>query len=405
MQTTLFPDIAPSDPNAPFGHASPRVRECTAPWLTVDVAALRANYRALQAAAPSATAAAAVKANGYGLGIPDVAKALQTEGCQTFFVANTDEGAQLRSIFGPRSGEEIFVLNGGMPGEYADMVAHKLSPVLNHPGQLDQWRSAVNAHRTRNANCALHIDTGMNRLGFTGPEVSPVLDDAQIQRDIGLSLVMSHLACADEPEHPLNTQQLSRFQAFGKHLIANAPHIRLSLANSAGIFLGLPYWFDLTRPGIGLYGGAPDAAREHTLQPVAHLHAPIIQLRTLSRGDSVGYGASYVAPGPRTVATLACGYADGVLRAGSSRGDRRGGYGWLNGVITPILGRVSMDLIVVDVTEVESAKLGDRVELLGAHVPVDDVAAAANTISYEILTRLSDRCIREVVGVEDHAPA
>jgi alanine racemase len=233
------------------------------------------------------------------------------------------------------------------------------------------------------------VDTGINRLGLRVDEVDALLAAPDRMQGLEVGLVMSHLACADEPERPMNAAQAAAFRRVG-HLF---PHARKSLANSGGIFLGEEFRFQVVRPGISLYGGGPLGRSDARIRQVAKLEAAILQVRTVRPGESVGYGATWTATRPTRLALLAAGYADGVLRSLGGRG-----YGWLEGRACPFLGRVSMDMIAVDVSDIEAARPGAYVELLGPNVPVDDVAAAAGTIAYEVLTRIAPRVRRRYLG-------
>lgn len=383
--TTISPDrIVPSAAYA--GLATPR--------LTVDLDALRANYRAVKAAAGGVATGAAVKASGYGLGAERVVQALIAEGCGSFFVANGAEGVALRRLFSP-SEAEIFVLNGVLAGEETVFIDHALSPVLNTAEQVRRW-SGLSEDKPGGA---LHVDTGMNRLGLSPAEFSDLIATPAVLRAAKITVFMSHLACAAAPDHPQNAKQLAEFTAAARWVRTTLPDIRLSLANSAGAFLGAEYAFDLVRPGIALYGGAPFDTGGPTLAPVATLHAPVLQTRSVPAGGAIGYGASVIVDKPTRTATVALGYADGFLRAGAA-----GGYGWVAGARAPILGRISMDLITLDLSGVAApVAAGDLVEFLGPNASIDEQADAARTISYEFLTRLGPRCTLDYVGASPGA--
>ena len=332
--------------------------------LTVDLSALRRNWRAL-AAASEAETGAVVKADGYGLGVDRVATALAEEGARRFFVAIAEEGAALRKILGP--GPEICVFSGHMAGDAKLIRAANLTPMIN---SIDQMLRHVES--LPGQSFGIQLDSGMNRLGMEPAEWSALRDIALAQNP---ALVMSHLACADEPDHPMNAHQLAQFRDMTDGI--DAPR---GLAATGGILLGPEYHFDVMRPGIGLYGGQPfgDAA------PVAYLDIPVIQVRDVIPGESVGYGNTWVARQPTRVATIAAGYADGILRGMGPKawlytGDQR----------CKVLGRISMDLIGVDVTHVKQAP--ERLTLLGAQQGIDDLADAAGSIGYEILTSLGAR--------------
>ncbi len=389
----------PAPRGVPLAAAAPGAN--ARPRLHIDLDALVANYRTLEAAAPGAAVGAAVKADGYGLGAALVVRALSAAGCRAFFVANAQEGAQLRRARAAPAEARIHVLGGIFPGDEPFFAEHALTPVLNTRDQVRLWAEARAAWRAAGP-ASLHVDTGMNRLGLSLAEVEELLTMPDLLASAGVDVLMSHLACASEPEHGLNGLQRERFLAIAARLGPHAPQARLSLANSAGAFLsahgGVDYALDLVRPGIALYGGSPfDPAVSHPptpLRPVAHLFAPILQVRDVAAGDSIGYGATFTAPAPMRVATVAIGYADGFLRAAAA-----GGYGVLAGERTPIVGRVSMDLISVDVSAAgAAARPGAWVEFLGAHADLEDQAVAAETISYEFLTRLGPRCERSYSG-------
>lgn len=345
--------------------------------LDIDLGAIVANWRLLAARAAPAACAAVVKANGYGLGAVEVARALAAAGCGRFYVATLDEGIALRAALGPEP--EIAVFNGPLLGSAPEFVAARLAPVLNDPGQIAAWEDV--ADRSGKPAAMIHVDTGLNRLGLSLAEFDAL---AERLRGPGYSMLISHLACAETPGHALNAQQRDRFRAARQRL----PGLRAGLAASSGIFLGPDYHFDEVRPGTALYGVNPCPGGPNPMRPVVRLSARIVQLRKIDRGESVGYGAAHVMDGPGILATAAIGYADGWPRSLSHRG-----CGWLAGKRVPLLGRVSMDLATFDVSAVNSAALqpGAMIELLGDHYGVDDVAADAGTIGYEILTALGSR--------------
>jgi alanine racemase len=339
--------------------------------LTVDLDAAAANWAALQRRA-GVPAAATVKADAYGLGAGPISRRLAAEGCRSFFVALAEEGAELRRALG--DGPEILVFSGHMAGDAQLLRNLALTPVINSAEQLVRQTEALPGQPF-----AIQLDTGMNRLGMEPGEWAAVRDLALAA---GPRLILSHLACADEPEHLMNAQQLDEFRT-----LTDGCGVPRSLAATGGVLLGPAYAFDLVRPGIGIYGGAPFAQA----RPVVQLDLPVIQCRTVEPGEIVGYSATWTAPAPTRTATVAAGYADGLLRSLSGRGTL-----WAGDVPCPILGRVSMDLIVADV----SALPGDPESLaaLGPHQGIDDLAAAAGTIGYEILTALGARYRRRHVG-------
>ncbi|MFC3678276.1 alanine racemase [Ferrovibrio xuzhouensis] len=368
--------------------------------LTIDLDALVANWRRLGALAPAAECAAVVKADAYGLGAARVGPALFAAGCRRFFVAHSGEALALRAALPASTGAIIHVLHGPGPGGEDDLAAAGIVPVLSTPGQIAAWQAAAR-RAGRALPAALHIDTGMNRLGLTAAEADQVTADASRLDGIALEFVMTHLACADEPEHPLNTQQRDRFAAWRQRF----PGLKGSLANSAGIFLGPDFHHDLLRPGIALYGSNPlgpaagprgDAAK---MAQVVHLQGKILQVRSVDSGMTVGYGAGYIVEKPSRIATIAIGYADGFTRSLSSRGFAviRGRQGHMR---VPIAGRVSMDLITLDVSAVPDGdcRPGDAVDLIGGGVDIDAQAATAGTIAYELLTQLGRRYRRIYTG-------
>ena len=351
------------------------------PRLLVDREAIARNYARLAALAPGAETAAAVKADAYGLGAPAVAQCLMRSGCRSFFVATVEEGADLRRSLG--GGEaEIWVLNGYAPAQRAVYVEQRLGAVLNRSEEVEAFLEAPAGP------CALHVDTGMNRLGLPLAQAAALADAPGHLADLDLRLVMSHLACSEASDAAMNARQRDAFT----DLIGRFPGVRASMANTGGVFLGSGYHFDMTRPGIGLYGATADPAAQTDLEPVAVLEAPILQLREIAAGESVGYGASYVADKPRLIATVAAGYADGLPRALAGRG-----YARIDGAKVPLLGRVSMDLAVIDVTDCAAAVRGGA----QAHFFGEDLCALASlagTLPYEILTGIGSRAARTYGG-------
>jgi alanine racemase len=349
--------------------------------LTIDLDAIRGNYRLLRDTAGDAACAAVMKADAYGLGMETVAPALATAGCRVFFTAHLEEGMRLRQVVSEDSA--IYVLHGPPPGATAEFFQFNLIPVLNDPGQVADWRRAC-ARLGRRLPAALQFDTGMSRMGLAPADVRALLTDPSWMDAVQPVLVMSHLACADEPLHAMNAVQRERFAA----LRARFAGIPGSLANSSAVFLGASYHHDLVRPGAALYGINPQPGSANPLRQAVGLRARIVQSRTVQAGDIVGYGARYVADGPRRIATIAIGYADGWLRFLSGRG-----HAYIDGVRVPIAGTVSMDSITLDVTGIPEARVqpGCEVDLLCAQQTVDDVAREAGTIGYEVLTRLGGR--------------
>ena len=339
--------------------------------LTIDLNALAANFHTLEAVG-GAPVHPVVKADSYGLGAAACAGRLMAEGARTFFVARTSEGERLRAALG--AAPAIYVLDGCLTGRAARLRAAGLRPVLNTAAQAAEWKAAGGGP------CGLQIDTGMNRLGFR-PEDAPEPFE-------GLELVLSHLACADDPTEPMNARQRDAFAAAATRY----PGTVRSFANSGGVFLGAGYGFDATRPGICLYGGGPEGRPDARIRPVATLEAEVLQVREVPAGESVGYSRGFVTGKASRIATCATGYADGLLRTYSPNG-----MAHVAGSLRPIVGRVSMDVCAVDITGLEIA-VGDRVELYGANRMLDEAATAAGTIAYELLTSITARVPRVYVG-------
>ncbi|MCH8808310.1 MAG: alanine racemase [Proteobacteria bacterium] len=356
--------------------------------LTIDLDAVADNYRRLCAELGAAACAAVVKADAYGLGMARVAPALARAGARTFFVAQLEEATALRAMFPVEV--EIYVLNGLGAGPVAEFQAGRVHPVLNSLGEIDAWAAAARA-AGRALPAAVHIDTGISRLGLPDDELEALAADRGRLAGIDLRYLLSHLACADRPEHPLNAEQLRRFRAARARL----PDAPASLANSSGIFLGADYHLDLARPGVALYGVNPTPGQPNPMRQVVRLQGKILQVREIDASRTVGYGATHRAAGPTRIATVAVGYADGYLRSLSNRGSA-----WLGDRRVPVVGRVSMDLITLDVTgaSAEAARPGAFVDLIGADLSTDEVAEAAGTIGYEILTSLGRRYHRVYRG-------
>jgi alanine racemase len=352
--TAATPDSATSPP-------APRPRLAR---LKVDSRAIVENWRFFKKLAPSAAVAAVVKADAYGLGAVGASRALAQAGARVFFTATSAEAVFVRKALG--EGPQIFVLNGPAPDDAAVFGEAKLMPLLNSLDQIKLWNGRGPA--------GLHIDTGMNRLGV-GPEELTAAMGAL--KDVSLTLVMSHLACASDVKHAQNSVQLQRF-IDAAMLFPQAPK---SLAATAGALIGADYHFDLIRPGVGLYGSGGLDAGNPKLAAAATVEAPILQVRNVGPGEHFGYGATFTAAKKIRTATVALGYADGYLRSLGGRG-----YGVLGGAKRPILGRISMDLIIIDVTGCAEAAPGAMVEFLGAGAALDDIAALAGTAPYEILT-------------------
>ena len=377
---------------------SPAIVTGYGPRLTIDLGAIQRNWQALDKVSSGALTGAAVKADGYGVGAVPVSKALYDVGTRFFFVATPDEGLALRAAV-PDS--YIFVLNGLYPGAAPLYVGERLMPVINSVGMLEEWLVAC-LGRNEALPAALHFDTGMNRLGFRLNETSIV---KRMCEDTGYApqMVMSHLACADQPQHEKNRTQLALFAS----VVAQFPGIPASLANSAATMTSREMHFQMVRPGIALYGGRAVNGRRNPMVPAVTLEAPILQVRECKTGESVGYGATYILPRDTRVAVIGLGYADGFLRSLSSTNQHAGGRAFIRGRVCPVLGRVSMDMFAVDITDLggDVPLPGEMAEVLGPNVSVDDQADPAGTIGYEILTSLKGRYTRAYTNSGEAQPA
>jgi alanine racemase len=381
-------------PGRPLGQASSERSEGPSETaiLTIDLDALAANYRRLRDLAAPAECAAVVKADAYGLGMAQAASALARAGCRTFFVATLGEATALRALLPDAI---IYVFSGLMPQTAELYRAADLRPVLNSAEEVKEWASFC-ASRGERLPCAVHLDSGMNRLGLSADEVDQVAAARDLWQALTLSLVMSHLACADEPNHPKSETQRRTFDK----LRAKLPAALASLANSAGILLGRAYTYDLVRPGIALYGGKPSQQGENPFAPVVHLKGRILQIRKVAAGETVGYGATHTLNRASRVAVVSVGYADGFFRSLSHKDGQEGFAAYIGAHAAPILGRVSMDLITIDVSAVpeEVSGRGAWVELIGPNVPAQTLAHHAGTIDYEVLTNLGRRALRRYLG-------
>ena len=354
--------------------------------LTVDLAAIVANWRRLRDLAGGAECAAVVKADAYGLGAARVAPALAAAGCRRFFVATIDEGVALRRDL---PDGEVMVLCGPLAGTEAEFAGHRLTPVLNTLEQVARWRAHAAGHGTALA-AALHVDTGMSRLGLEAADLARLADDSGLLAGISPLLAMAHRAGADD-DSPLNQAQRDVFV----HLTAGLPATARSLAASSGIFLGADYHFDLVRPGAALYGVNPTPGQANPMAPAVRLEARILQVRDVDTPMTVGYGATHRVAGPGRIATAAVGYADGWFRSLGNRG-----HAMIGGTLVPAVGRISMDLTTFDLGGLppDAAIPGAMIELMGPGHDVDAVAAEAGTIGYEVLTALGRRAARRYVG-------
>jgi alanine racemase len=342
--------------------------------LTVDLDALAANFHTLAADAAGAQVCPVVKADGYGLGAAEVAQRLYAEGARTFFVARLREGEALRAAL-PQPDAVIHVLDGALAGSEIRLLAARLSPVLSSLDQARSWNGPP---------AALHVDTGMNRLGVS-------VDDALALADSGFrpSLIMSHLGRAEDPAQARNGDQLARFSP----VRAAFPDAPASLAASAGVYLGAAYRFDAVRPGISLYGGGPREVSDPRFRAVATLTAPVLQVRTLNAGEAVGYGFMFTAPHAMRIALVGAGYADGIIRAA-----HRTARAFVAGAAAPFLA-VTMDLIAVDISACPGVNLGDEAELLGPNALLDDLAKASGSVAHECLVHLGRRAQRTYLGL------
>ena len=353
--------------------------------LTVDLAALRGNYRILRKAAPGSAVAGVVKADAYGLGAVPVTQALLAEGCRHFFVAHLFEALELRDTIPPDV--DLIVLHGPLPGGEAAFAARGIVPVLNTPGQIAAW-SRLARSLGRDLPAWLHVDTGMSRFGLSEADFATAIATPGALDGIGLRGVMSHFACADTPDHPANALQIALFD----RLRGRLPKLSASMGASSGIFLGSDAQFDLLRPGAALYGINPTPGETNPMLPVVRLDAVVMQTREVPAGTPVGYGHTEATAARARLATLSVGYADGFRRALAGKA-----AAWFGDCPMKLIGRVSMDSMVVDATGLD-VQPGMLVELIGPHCDVDTLAGQAGTIGYEILTSLGRRFARRYVG-------
>lgn len=372
--------------------------------LTIDLNALVANWKKLgkiaRAENKSNEAAAVIKANAYGLGIEEVVPALTNAGCKTFFVATITEGIRVRK---KNKIARIYILNGFHSSVWSAYKKAKLTPVLCTPEDIEAFLQLPVTGRGKKNEAALHIDTGMNRLGLSAAELAVLVGDEDKMAAFKPILIMSHFACADDPAHRLNKKQIAAFAMASLKF----PDAKRSLANSAGIFLGPNAHYDLVRCGVSMYGGESVNDVPNPMKPVVKLETRILQLRYVKKGETVGYGATGKAKRDSIIATCGTGYADGYNRSASGAGvamrkqkGTTGANGMIGNYVVPMMGRVSMDLCAFDVTDVSERilKKSQWIELLNKHILVDDVARSAGTIGYEVLTNLGQRYERVYVG-------
>jgi len=359
--------------------------------LEIDLGAIARNWRLLQSkVGRNVWCAGVVKANAYGLGVVPVAKTLAAAGCKSFFVASLDEALALRDVL---KTPEIVVLNGLDAGNAHDFLKARLTPVLNDLGQVETWRGLSLADPRARQPAILHLDTGMNRLGLSRPEIAVLTTEPDRLAGVTLRAIMTHLACAEEPKNPKNAEQRRMFLAARRKL----PQVPASLANSSGIFLGQDFHFDMVRPGAAIYGVNPLPGGVNPMAQTVGLKGKILQVRDVDRGTTVGYGAAHRMERTGRIATVAIGYADGWFRSMSPRATA-----FIGGQQVPVVGRISMDLMTLDVTGIDPAHLkpGAYAVLLNNIITVDEAGTRAQTIGYEILTALGRRYRRTYIGAE-----
>ncbi len=351
--------------------------------LTINIAAVSANYRAIQErVGPNCTVSGVVKANAYGLGVGPVSQGLYEEGCRLFFTATLPEALELRVILGEKP--TIATLNGCDPVNIDLYKEANITPVLNHEGELNAYKAAAHAAE-RPLAAILQLDTGMNRLGFDAGTIHDLANDPDAFAGLDILYIMSHFACADEPDHPKNAEQYNLFLK-----TASAwPDLPKSICNSFGTYQNADWHLDMVRPGMALYGLNPTPYKPNPMQPVVKLETPILQIREAQKGEACGYNATFRFNKKTKLAIVSMGYADGILRSLTNKGAL-----YWKGIRCPIRGRVSMDLVIVDlgaVPEKDLAIVGDTLEVIGPHQSADNLAHAAGTIGYEILTALGHR--------------
>lgn len=380
LQPDLHPEAAPQ--GRPLG-AAPSAAEAGG-ILTVNLAAIETNWRELGRRALPSECAAVIKADGYGCGLEPVARTLAGAGCRTFFVADLAEARRVRVIAPDNT---IYVLNGLLPGTAAAYANIRVRPVIGSLVELAEW-DAFCATNQWHGGAALHVDTGMNRLGISTDGAAALAPRIRTENH-GITLLMSHLVCAEQPEHPLNERQIQLFRDI-RLLYRGIPG---SLANSSGIFLGSGAHCDMVRPGAALFGVNPTPGHTNPMRPVVELQARVVLVRTVPKGETVGYSATWTAKHTTRIAVVAVGYADGYPRAASATDAAPGAEAIVAGTRCPLAGRVSMDLLAIDITALpdHTVRRGDLVTLIGGDIGVDALAAAAGTIGYEVLTHFGSR--------------
>jgi alanine racemase len=384
-------EIATPAPAAAHPSSDANVPATATGVLTIDLDAIVANWRKLESQGVPAECSAVVKANAYGCGTEPVVRALATAGCKTFFVATVEEARAARAA---TKSAAIYVLSGCFQNGGDAFAELNCQPVIGDLNELAEWD--VFCRRSGwSGGAAIHIDTGMNRLGLTLQDAHGIVPRIHAG-DHGITLVMSHLACAENPQHPLNARQLTNFREIAQQFTG----VPASLANSSGSFLGPQFQFDLLRPGAALYGVNPTPDADNPMRPVVDLKTRIIQVREVERGDTVGYGATWTARRPTRLAIVSTGYADGYFRAAGSTDGTRSADVIVAGKRCPIAGRISMDLIAIDITDLpeKAARRGHMVTLLGDGITVDELGHHFGTIGYEVLTSLGQRYARIYKG-------
>jgi alanine racemase len=359
--------------------------------LTIDLKAVQDNWLKLASFGQGATCGAVVKANGYGLGYEAVMQALYEVGCRIFFIATIAEGEAARKVF---PSAKLYVFDGIIKGGVDRLIAAQLEPVIGSLEELDDWL-ASGYQQEGKLKAALHFDTGMNRLGFSSAEAEKIAKKIQ---GYAPSLIMSHFVNSQIADSPLNTKQISSFN----HICQFFPGVPASMANSSAIFMREKPFYDVLRPGYALYGGNPTPFAPNPMRNALKLEARILTIRDLALGETVGYDALWTAKRPSRIATLGIGYADGIHISASAGNTQIGGEAYVAGVICPFIGRVSMDYLVIDITNTPHAllKRGDWVELLGDTITIDDLAKRSGVIGYEVLTRLGMRYARRYLKEE-----
>jgi alanine racemase len=385
--TATTPDAVPEEPTVTTGPPAAQAGGI----LTIDLSAIEANWRALSRRATPSECGAVIKADAYGCGIEQVARKLFRAGCRTFFVADLTEAKTTRDA-APEAA--IYVLNGLMPKTTSVFAELRARPVIGSLVELAEWDAFCNANQWH-GGAALHVDTGMNRLGISANEAAALAPRIRSENH-GITLLMSHFACSELPEHPLNDRQIKLFREV-RMLYRGIPS---SLANSSGIFLGNAAHCDMVRPGVALYGVNPTPGKSNPMRPAIELQARVLQVRGVPRGETVGYDAQWTAKRTTRVAVVAVGYADGFMRAAGSSDETPGASAIVAGQRCPIAGRISMDLMAIDITDLpdNAARRGDLATLIGHEISIDDVASAAGTIGYELLTSLGRRYHRVYRG-------